>query len=48
MDAHSVLALVQQGGRGGVGEWRAAAPKSYSGSYGRYTIDKKKVEEHGI
>tara|TARA_B100001123_G_C15196335_1_gene981490 strand:- start:630 stop:1346 length:717 start_codon:yes stop_codon:yes gene_type:complete len=48
MDADSVLALVQQGGRGGVGEWRAAAPKSYSGSYGKYKINMKKVEEHGL
>lgn len=48
LDAGSVLALVQQGGRGGVGEWRAAAPHSHSGSYGKFKIDMEKVEEHGI
>ena len=48
LDADSVLALVQQGGRGGVGEWRASAPKSYSGSYGKFKIDIEKVNDNAI
>ena len=35
----SVLALVQAGGTGGIGEWRPSAPKSSGGIYGRYDID---------
>ncbi len=34
----SVLALIDAGGHGGVGEWRPSAPKSYTGNYGRYRV----------
>lgn len=37
----SVLALVEAGGFGGVGEWRPSAPKSLTGTYGRFTIEEK-------
>ena len=39
LSAESVLALVEAGGFGGVGEWRPSAPKSLTGTYGRFTID---------
>ena len=38
LSAESVLALVEAGGWGGVGEWRPSAPKSLTGTYGRFTI----------
>lgn len=34
----SVVALVNAGGLGGVGEWRPSAPKSLTGSYGTFTV----------
>lgn len=37
----SVIALVEAGGFGGVGEWRPSAPKSLTGTYGRFTIEEK-------
>ena len=37
--SREVLAnLVNASGYGGIGEWRPSAPKSYTGSYGRYRI----------
>lgn len=36
--AESVIALVDAGGLGGVGEWRPSAPKSYTGSYGQFRV----------
>lgn len=39
IDAESVLALVEQAGRGGVGEWRPSSPKSNTGIYGQFRID---------
>ena len=38
----SVIALVDAGGRGGVGDWRPSAPKSYTGTYGTYRVDTTK------
>lgn len=35
----SVIALVEAGGMGGVGEWRPSAPKGYTGMYGRFVVD---------
>jgi hypothetical protein len=34
----SVIALVEAGGFGGIGEWRPSAPKSLTGTYGRFTV----------
>lgn len=38
MDAESVLALVDAAGNGGVGDWRPAAPKSMTGTFGRFQV----------
>ena len=34
----SVIALVDAGGMGGVGEWRPSSPKSLTGSFGTYEV----------
>ena len=34
----TVVALVDAGGHGGVGEWRPSAPKSHTGDYGRFEV----------
>ena len=34
----AVLALVDAAGLGGVGEWRPSAPRSYTGTYGRFEV----------
>lgn len=34
----SVLALLDAGGRGGIGEWRPSAPKSKTGQYGTFRV----------
>ena len=39
INLNSVLAIVNAGGLGGVGEWRPSSPKSNSGVYGRYQVD---------
>ena len=39
INLNSVLAIINAGGLGGVGEWRPSSPKSNSGVYGRYQID---------
>lgn len=39
LSAESVIALVEAAGFGGIGEWRPSAPKSLTGTYGRFTID---------
>jgi hypothetical protein len=39
IDADSILALVDAGGRGGVGDWRPSSPKSATGTYGQYRVD---------
>jgi hypothetical protein len=38
IDATSVIALLDAAGRGGVGDWRPAAPKSNTGSYGQWRV----------
>jgi hypothetical protein len=39
LSAQSVIALVEAGGFGGIGEWRPSAPKSLTGTYGRFTVE---------
>ena len=39
IDADSILALIDAGGRGGVGDWRPSSPKSATGTYGQYRVD---------
>lgn len=36
IDHQSVVALIDAGGNGGIGDWRPSAPKSHTGTYGRY------------
>jgi hypothetical protein len=38
----SVIALVDAAGRGGVGDWRPSAPKSYTGTFGTWRVDQNK------
>jgi hypothetical protein len=38
LNAESVIALVDAGGLGGVGEWRPSAPKSFGGTMGTYEV----------
>lgn len=38
ISAESVIALVDAGGMGGVGEWRPSSPKSLTGSFGTYEV----------
>lgn len=38
----SVIALVDAAGRGGVGDWRPSAPKSYTGTFGTWRVDTTK------
>jgi len=35
---NSVLALLDAGGRGGVGDWRPSAPKSATGTFGQFRV----------
>ena len=39
IDADSVVALVDAGGRLGVGDWRPSSPKSATGIYGQYKVE---------
>jgi hypothetical protein len=38
VDKESVLALVDAAGNGGVGDWRPSAPKSLTGTFGRFRV----------
>lgn len=38
VDGESLLALLDAGGAGGVGEWRPTSPKSATGSYGTFEV----------
>jgi hypothetical protein len=38
IDADSVYALVDAAGNGGVGDWRPSAPKSQTGTFGRFEV----------
>lgn len=39
LSADSVIALVDEAGRGGIGDWRPSAPKSMTGTFGQWEID---------
>lgn len=39
ISAESIIALLDEAGRGGVGEWRPSAPKSATGTFGQWEID---------
>lgn len=38
LDAASVINLVDAAGNGGVGDWRPSAPKSHTGTFGRFRV----------
>jgi hypothetical protein len=38
----SVVTLVDAAGRGGVGDWRPSAPKSFTGTFGTFRLDESK------
>lgn len=38
IDEVSVVRLVDAGGNGGIGDWRPSAPKSATGTFGRYKV----------
>lgn len=38
IDAESVVALLDAGGSGGVGDWRPASPKSATGTFGQFRV----------
>jgi hypothetical protein len=38
IDVESVINLIDAGGNGGVGDWRPSAPKSLTGTFGRYEV----------
>lgn len=38
LDAASVLALVDAGGRNGIGDWRPNSPKSRTGTFGQFAV----------
>ena len=44
----SVVTLVDAAGRGGVGDWRPSAPKSYTGTFGTFRVDTKKEVHHAV
>lgn len=39
LSQESVLALLDAGGRGGIGDWRPSAPKSLTGTFGTWRVD---------
>lgn len=44
----SIVTLVDAAGRGGVGDWRPSAPKSFTGTYGCFRVDdSKEVKDVG-
>lgn len=38
VDDESIIALVDAAGNGGIGDWRPSAPKSATGTFGRFTV----------
>lgn len=38
VDTDSIIALVDAAGNGGVGDWRPSAPKSATGTFGRFAV----------
>jgi hypothetical protein len=46
LSVDSVVALVDAGGMGGIGEWRPASKESYSGMYGTFkVVDDQDIQE---
>lgn len=45
IDPESVVHLVDAAGLGGVGEWRPSAPKSATGTFGRFTVADGDIRE---
>lgn len=45
IDQGSVLSLVNAAGMGGVGDWRPSAPKSLTGTFGRFMVDTSRAVE---
>lgn len=45
IDPESVINLVDAAGLGGVGEWRPSAPKSLTGTFGRFQTDPDKISK---
>jgi hypothetical protein len=39
LNKESVIALVDAGGNGGVGDWRPSAPKSKTGTFGQFRVE---------
>lgn len=39
ISSESIIALVDAAGRGGIGDWRPASPKSMTGTYGTWRVD---------
>ncbi len=46
ISGEAVVALADAAGRGGIGEWRPSAPKSYTGTFGTWRVDLKKEVRH--
>lgn len=42
---NSIISLVDAAGRGGVGDWRPSAPKSYTGTFGTWRVDEEDESE---
>ena len=40
VDLDSIFTLVDAAGNGGVGDWRPSAPKSLTGTFGRFEVDR--------
>jgi hypothetical protein len=45
ISADSIVALVDGGGRNGVGEWRPNSPRSHTGTYGMWQVDDERLSE---
>jgi hypothetical protein len=43
LSADSLVALIDAGGRGGIGDWRPSAPKSSTGTYGQFVVTDEEV-----
>jgi hypothetical protein len=45
LSTESVLALVDEAGRGGIGDWRPSSPKSATGTFGQWALDESRPVE---
>lgn len=45
ISAESVVALLDAGGKAGIGDWRPSSPKSSTGTYGRWEVVAEGAEE---